>query len=179
MKGFLHSQLILSSLLVLALSLASCAGSSSAAPQVGKAAPDFTLPLLDGRYISLSELRGKPVLINFWATWCPACRAEMPHLQAAYEEMKDSGLVLLSVDIGEDDVTVRQFMLRGGYTFPVPMDSKGEVSKTYQVQAIPTTFLVDREGIIRGIKVGAFRDKEEILAQLRAIMPPKEQSPGG
>lgn len=171
MRIFSLSRLLWAGLLVVALSLSSCTGSSGGSPQVGKPAPDFTLPLLDGGTVTLSELRGKPVLINFWATWCPACRVEMPHLQGAYDDLKGVGLVLLAVDIGEDAATVRQFMQQGGYIFPIPMDTRAEVSKRYNVQAFPTSFVVDCDGIIRGVKVGAFRDKDEVMSEVGGVLP--------
>lgn len=119
------------------------------APRKGFLAPDFTLTTLDGDTVRLSDLQGKPVLINFWASWCGPCRAEMPHIQAAYEGHADDGLVVLGVDQSESPPAVARFVEEFGLTFPVPMDSDGKVSAAYQARALPTSFFVDADGVIR------------------------------
>lgn len=130
------------------------------APRPGFRAPEFTLTTLEGQPMTLSELRGQPVLINFWATWCPPCRAEMPHLQVAYEAHRDQGLVLLAVDQMESAQVVaafrEQYAIRSAnaLTFPILLDSDGSVSVQYRVRAIPTSFFVDRDGIIRDTFLG-------------------------
>ena len=91
-------------------------------------APDFTLATLDGGSIQLSDLRGQPIFINFWASWCGPCRAEMPHIQAAYETYSDDGLIVLGVDQLESPPPVAQFVDEYSLTFPIPLDSDGDVS---------------------------------------------------
>jgi cytochrome c biogenesis protein CcmG/thiol:disulfide interchange protein DsbE len=119
------------------------------APRKGFLAPDFTLTTLDGSTVRLSELRGRPVLVNFWASWCGPCRAEMPHIQAAFEAYAADGLVVLGVDQMESSLAVFAFVDEFGLTFPIPLDSDGEVSAAYQVRGLPTSFFVDADGVIR------------------------------
>ena len=141
--------------------------------QTSKLAPDFQLLSLGGQSVSLSDFRGKPVLMNFWATWCPPCRAEMPFIQAIFADKRwaDKVLVVLAVDIGESPSTVSEFMKKYGLTFPVLLDSTQDISLRYNVRAIPTTFLIDRNGIIIDIKIGAFSGKSEIEKSLAKITP--------
>jgi len=146
-------------------------GCSSSAPQVGKQAPDFQLPNLEGQPISLSDFRGKPVLVNFWAVRCPPCRFEMPFIQAIFEESSDTELVVLAVDIGEAPSTVKDFIQSGNFSFPVLLDTDQDVALEYNIRAIPTTFLIDKDGIIQVIKVGAFPSMLEIKRSLSKIIP--------
>lgn len=154
------------SLLMVVLAAAGCSGGSGVkqAPAVGRAAPDFQLESLDGQAISLAELRGRPVIINFWATWCGPCRTEMPALQEIYEDRdwEERGLVILAVNLGESASAVRKFMEANGLSFTVLLDSEGRTGMLYNAQYIPTTYFVDNDGIIRHIKMGAFRERSEI-----------------
>ncbi|MBU2608008.1 MAG: TlpA family protein disulfide reductase [Chloroflexi bacterium] len=143
----------------------------TSAPEIGNLAPDFQLQTLDGQTFSLSGVRGKPVLLNFWATWCGPCRFEMPFLQEIYDEYSNKGLVVIAVDIGESKSDVENFMQREGLTLPALLDSQTEVAKLYRVAAIPTTFFIDKDGIIRGRQIGAFTDKAAIEKGLKKIMP--------
>lgn len=151
------------------LLLGACRG--SAPPQLGQPAPAFTLPsLADGSPVSLDQFRGKVVLLSFFASWCPACRAEIPFLQAAWEEARDEGIVFLIVDIGEEGPEqVTQFMKERGVTIPVVMNQTGDVATAYNIQTLPTTFILDKEGVVRSITVGAFSGKETVLARTRAV----------
>jgi len=109
---------------------------------------DFSLSLLEGETKSLSSYKGKVVFLNFWATWCGPCRVEMPSMEALYNKFRDKGLEILAVNSGEDQATVRSFMKNEGFSFPALLDLDGRVSANYGVQAIPTTFLIDRDGMI-------------------------------
>ena len=126
------------------------------APRQGFFAPDFSLNTLDGEQVSLSGLRGKVVLINFWATWCPPCKTEMPAIQAAYQAYRDQGLVVLAVNTTDQDEAdaARQFAQSAGLTFPLLADVNGDAFRRYQVQALPTSFFVDRQGKIAEVVVG-------------------------
>jgi len=139
--------------------------------QIGNLAPDFQLQTLSGQTVSLSGLRGKPVLINFWATWCPPCKAEMPYLQQVHDSWSAKGLVLLAVDIRESPATVEKFMTELNLSMTVPMDTDMKVTKVYLIGALPTTFLIDKDGIIRQKVIGAFPNKEAIENELKKIMP--------
>ncbi|MFZ5915870.1 MAG: TlpA family protein disulfide reductase [Chloroflexota bacterium] len=119
------------------------------APQVGHPAPDFSLQTVDGETVTLGALQGQPVLLNFWATWCPPCRAEMPHIQQVWQAYQADGLIVLAVDEQESAQTVGQFAAGLGLTFPLLLDVTGEVGNDFQVRALPTSFFIDRQGIVR------------------------------
>lgn len=115
------------------------------------AAPEFTLQSLQGDQVSLSELRGQVVLINFWATWCGPCRLELPAVQARYNQ---GGFAVLAVDFNESAEQVQTFADELGLDLPILLDPGGKVQELYRVRGYPTTFIVDREGIIRVLHLG-------------------------
>ncbi len=139
-------------------------------PLRGHPAPDFTLPALDGGLVTLSDLQGQPVVLNFWATWCPPCQAEMPELQAAYDAYAAGGLVVLGVNQGEDAATVKAFLDERRLTFPVALDEQYAASQRYQVNSLPTTFFIDRDGVIREIVIGQM-NAALLKQQLKSIYP--------
>lgn len=143
---------------------------SETAPRAGFLAPDFELPTLDGGSVQLSALRGQPVLINFWASWCGPCRSEMPHIQAAYENHIQRGLVVLGIDQMESSDSVSRFVEEFGLTFPIPMDSDGTVSAVYRARGLPTSFFVDPDGVIRATFTGPM-SSGFIESQLEEIIP--------
>jgi peroxiredoxin len=153
-------------LLLMVMLAAGCSGESSGgqAPVPGKTAPDFQLKSLAGETISIGELRGRPVLLNFWATWCSPCRHEMPFLQEVFEDedWQKRGLVIVAVNLGETAPAVRQFMEANRLSFTVLLDTEGKVGALYNTAAIPTTFFIDNGGIIRGIQRGAFMQRPDI-----------------
>jgi cytochrome c biogenesis protein CcmG/thiol:disulfide interchange protein DsbE len=123
-------------------------------PYPGNAAPDFTLGRLNGDPITLSNFRGRPTLVNFWASWCPPCRRELPALQAAYDRYGDK-IGFMAVDVKEDQATVESFVKELNLTFPVALDPDGQVSDlSYQVRGIPTTIFVDANGVVAARHVG-------------------------
>jgi peroxiredoxin len=132
---------------------------TSSAPQiraqVGSIAPDFELTdITTGQTVGLSKLRGKPVWVNFWATWCPPCAQEMPAMQTLYNQHRGSGLVLLGVDVQESDTAVRAFT-RGKFDWTFLIDPDGKVVDRYMVGGLPTHFFIDKDGVIRAIYAGA------------------------
>ena len=139
------------------------------APAVGYPAPDFTLTTVTGETFTLSELRGTPVVLNFWATWCPPCRAELPELQAASQRYAGQ-VAIVGVDQAEPAVGVQAFAAQLGLTYALPLDEQATVSRLYHVRSLPTTFFIDRSGVIRQIQIGPVT--EATLAQLlRTIYP--------
>ncbi len=116
---------------------------------------DFTLSDLNGNPVSLKSLRGKVVFLNFWATWCPPCRSEMPSMEILYRSYKDKGLEFLTVDVGEDREDVAAFIKEFKLSFPVVLDSSGRVSARYGVRGIPATFIIDRDGDIVAYATGS------------------------
>lgn len=116
---------------------------------------DFNLKDLNGNEVTLSVLKGKKVLLNFWATWCPPCKAEMPDLEKLYNETKSSDLVILAVNIGEDKGTVKSFIEKNGYNFKILLDTDQEVSQKFNISSMPTSFFIDKEGFIRATHIGA------------------------
>lgn len=127
-----------------------------AAPREGFPAPDFTLVSLSGRPISLSSLRGQVVVINLWASWCGPCQAEMPAIERVYLSERSHGLAVLAVNttFQDSEASARAFAQRLGLTYPILLDRDGSVSKTYLLRALPTTYIVDRRGIIRAVVLG-------------------------
>lgn len=124
------------------------------APRENHPAPDFTLSDLAGNPVRLSDLRGQVVLVNVWATWCPPCRAEMPILQAAYEQYRERGFIVLAINLREDARTVTQYMEQGGLAFPALLDSDGSVSDAYQARVLPSSFFIDKGGVVRAVYRG-------------------------
>ncbi|RJR21615.1 MAG: TlpA family protein disulfide reductase [Nitrospiraceae bacterium] len=124
---------------------------------VGSKAPDFTLKDVSGKEVSLSSFKGKPVLLNFWATWCPYCRKERPHLNALHKDYKDKGLIILSVSTDQSTAKLKDFMKNTPADFIVLSDSNGTAASLYNVGGLPTSYIVNREGIIKQRFVG-FRE---------------------
>lgn len=112
----------------------------------GNPAPDFEIELNDGEIVTLSDYRGEVVLLNFWGTWCPPCRAEMPALQRTWEEYKDRGVTFLGVAIYDEEADVEKFAESFGITYPLGIDLLGQLTVAYNVTSFPTTFLIDPEG---------------------------------
>jgi thiol-disulfide isomerase/thioredoxin len=123
-------------------------------PKVGEQAPNFTLQMPDGQSASLSDFLGRPVFVNFWASWCPPCRAEMPDIEEVAKEYRADGLVVLAVNMQEDREAVVRYAETLGLTFPLLLDRNGSVSTRYNVTGLPTSYFVDREGTIQSMNIG-------------------------
>lgn len=128
----------------------------TAAPQAGFPAPDFTLQTPTGETYTLSELKGKAVLVNLWATWCPPCRAEMPAIQNIYDEYKEQGFIVLAINMTTQDnpLNIAPFAAEYKLTFPILLDETGEISAAYQLRSLPSSYFIDREGIISEVVIG-------------------------
>jgi peroxiredoxin len=116
--------------------------------EVGKPAIDFTLADLAGKKITLSDYKGKVVLLNFWATWCPYCVEEMPSLQLLYDRYKGKKFELLAVSVGEELSDVKKFAEKGGYQFKILLDKDKNVGRQYRAFSLPLTYIIDKKGIV-------------------------------
>jgi peroxiredoxin len=143
-----------------------------AAQTLSGPAPGFTLQSLDGQQVSLASLKGKVVMVNFWATWCVPCRQEMPHLQALYERYNSLGFELLAVNVEKDNAEgARKWLEETPVTFPVLFDPNNQVTKLYKVQTMPSTVMVARDGTMRFIHHGYKPGYEgEYQTQVRALL---------
>ncbi len=122
----------------------------------GSITPDFILPDLEGHQWRLSQFRGSVVMLNFWATWCPPCQAEMPSIEALYRQYKGRGLVILAVSTDRQaDTAVANFRTDRDLTFPILLDRDGRIASSYGVRGLPTTYVIDRHGKIVGTEFGA------------------------
>jgi peroxiredoxin len=123
-------------------------------PSRPKLAEDFTLPMPDGGSFTLSGQRGKAVLVNFWATWCPPCLEEMPAMERLWRRHKDAGFVLVAISLDSDPRKVSPFVSAHKFSFPIALDPKMAVAETYGVRALPSSFVIDREGTMTGVALG-------------------------
>jgi len=135
----------------------------------GVKAPEFELKTLDGKMVKLSDYKGKAVMINFWASWCGPCRAEMPTLQAVYKEFEAEGFVILAVNLNEPDLAVKSFQEKYGLTFPILMDKGDRVSKLYDIVPLPTSYFVDKNGVVQGKWTGEIK-KEQLRTFVKKLL---------
>ena len=167
-------KVILPIILALGLLITGCSSQTTEGDEGAEGdilAPDFQLQDLNGQTISLSDFQGKPVLLNFWATWCKPCVSEMPYLQEINDEWSSKGLVLIAINVGDSTSEVEEFMQNHNLSLPVLLDTKQVVSQRYSIRYFPTSFLIDKDGIIQAAKIGAFSSKEEIEAGLIQVIP--------
>ncbi len=142
-------------------------------PLIGKPAAPFTLATFDGGQVSLEALRGRVVVVNFWASWCyPACYEEAPALARAWETYKDRGVMMIGINIQDKEEPAKKFLTQFGHTFPNAPDPAGRVSVDYGVYGVPETFFIDRAGRVRWKQVGAvteqiFQERVETLLKER------------
>ncbi len=135
-----------------------------------KEAPDFQLKTLDGQMLQLSALKGKVVLLDFWATWCPPCKAEIPHFKELYTGYKDRGLEIIGASLDEGgEGPVKAFVQQNGVTYPVGLADSRLAQAYGGIQGIPTTFLIDREGKIAKKYIG-YQDKEVFEKEIRRLL---------
>jgi peroxiredoxin len=146
------------------------------APRLDQPAPEFQLRTLDGQVVSLSDYKGRPVWISFWASWCPPCRAENPDIDEMYQKYKDQGLVVLAPAIGEDSGTVAGYVKRTDLTFTVGVDETTELAANYRIVGIPTHFFIDRDGVLRVWRIGSMSTKT-MEKNIEKIMSTADEEP--
>jgi peroxiredoxin len=151
----------------------------SRVPAVGTSAEDFRLVDLEGKQQSLSQYRGKVVLVNFWATWCKPCTTEMPAMQAMYDKLRDQGFVVLAVNELEDEAKVREHIKQHGHTFPVLMDRDNKVANQFGVFGLPVSVFIDEKGVVQEYIKGGLLTEQVILdtvARIQKSEPTKAAS---
>ena len=156
-------------LLASAISVQAANTDKETLPELSKSftAIDFELTGEDGRRYRLSDYRGQVVLINFWASWCPPCRYEMPALERLWRQVRDKGVVILAVNVGEDRDTIFEFMGQYPMSFPLPMDQDGKVIQSYPVTGLPTSYIVSPDGLVTHRAIGGREwDAPRMIEQL-------------
>lgn len=141
-----------STIILVLLLLSTTCGTRKPEQEGSMSAADFTLSALDGETITLSELKGKVVLVDFWATWCPPCKNSIPHLIELYEKYKDRGFIVLGISL-EDREKLEKFVAEYNITYPILLGTR-DIAQTYGVQAIPKSIFIDRKGTIRKVQTG-------------------------
>lgn len=139
--------------------------------QKGQKAPDFKLKTLDNKEVSLSDFKGKPVVINFWASWCPPCRLEMPDLNQFAADYKDKVAVLgINIAFNDKDADMRKFVADSKLVFPTLLDTDGKATTAYKIGPIPTTIFVDKDGVIQNTLIGAARSKDDFVKRVEPLL---------
>lgn len=161
---------------LLAASCSALSGDAAASvtgePRVGSPAPDFTLQDLNGKKVSLKDFEGRPVMVNFWASWCGPCKVEMPHMQAAERELREStGFVILAINLGEDKKTAEGFLTKNNFDFIALLDGDRSVAQSkYKLIGLPTSFFIDKQGVIKEIQTGPLASKEHLMSKINSIL---------
>jgi thiol-disulfide isomerase/thioredoxin len=164
MKTYLKTIRLIGSIFVLLLGLywvwstgsQNSSNLNTHAPQVGFLAPEIDLESIDSSQLSSSNFEGKAVILNFWASWCPPCRAEMPDFQQASEEFLNSELLIIGINATNQDtpVNVARFLQENNISFPIALDPEGVAGRDFQVHSLPTTFFIDANGVVQNIVIG-------------------------
>lgn len=168
----LYSLVLIAGAAWILLSADTSTTSEISAPQIGFLAPEFTLHAIDEENYTLSEFRGKAVLVNLWATWCPPCRAEMPAIEKVYQEYKEQGFIVLAINATnqDDPSAIPAFLTQYNITFPILLDESGSVSLLYQLQSLPSSFFINREGIIQEIIIGGPMSEALLRTRVEKIL---------
>jgi peroxiredoxin len=158
-------------ILLIGLALAPMMTASGVTDLIGQPAPDFALKSISGENLRLSEFRGEVVMINFWATWCGPCRQEMPLLDELYSRYRKVGFNLLGVNIDDDQRRATKLVRSLGLQFPILLDQRKDVSRLYDIDAMPATLLIDRSGIVRYVHDGYRSGYEQTyLDEIRELL---------
>ncbi len=145
---------------------------AAASTRIGAPAPDIALPMLSGEARTLADLRGQVVILNFWATWCGPCRAEMPALAEIQTQYTSRGVIVIGVNQREDAGSIRRYLDSIGVDFPIALDPTGESNRQYRVLGLPTTYLIDRQGVIRDAVFGGPMARALIESKLAPLLEP-------
>ena len=167
-----YMKVIISICMALSLSLAMNAqATETLTPIDSKApAPDFSLKDTDGKLHRLSDYRGKPVIVNFWTTWCSPCREELPSMNRAWQQLEQEGIAMLAINMGEDEDTIFVFSADYPTDFPILMDEAGEVIEQWPVKGLPTTYVIAPDGTIAYRAIGSREwDDKDLLDKVRAL----------
>jgi peroxiredoxin len=149
---------------------AGCGQGGNVGNQKGNVAQDFSLTTLEGGAGNLRDYRGHVVVLNFWASWCAPCRAEMPDLQAVYSELRDKGLMVVGVNQGESLEKVTAFSREFGLSFPIMLDESQSIARKYGVRSYPTTFILDGEGVIQEVIVGGPLTRTQVRRRVEGLL---------
>ena len=145
-----------------------------AAPQAGFPAPDFTLKTAEGEAYTLSDLKGQAILLNVWATWCPPCKAEMPAIEKVYNEYKEQGFVVLAINstFQDDPLQIKPFTEEYGLSFPILLDETSDISRDYQVRSLPSSYFINRQGIITEVVIGGPMSEALLRTRIEEALKP-------
>jgi peroxiredoxin len=168
-----RTQSFVAAVVALPLVIVACVPAEHAGPRVGSPAPGYQAASLDGDPVTLASFRGRPVLLNLWATWCAPCRYETPFLQSLYEEWGPAGLEVVGVSLDTGDATdlIREFTEEYGVTYTILVDPQMVGMETYQVLGLPASFLIDREGVLRWMKFGPVSETDrDFLTAIETVV---------
>jgi cytochrome c biogenesis protein CcmG, thiol:disulfide interchange protein DsbE len=171
-RRFLRTGLLSAAGLLIVATRRSTGDDSGSGPREGLRAPDFRLSGLEGGETALSDLRGSVTVLNFWASWCGPCRAEMPALDRLYRAEQGNGLAILAVNstVQDDRTAVAAFVDEYGLSFPILLDLTGSAGRDYGVRALPSTFVIDRKGIVRRVLYGGPLSEAVLRAAVEPLM---------
>lgn len=159
--------LIVLAIMLIPVLLGAC--STQSCPTLDNSAPEFSIPGIDGKEVSLKDYQGKSIILNFWQTTCAWCKYQMPFIQNISEKYRSSGLVVLAVNVAEKESDVMTYIQNGNYTLTFLLDKEGKVYSEYCVPGFPATIFINREGIIKSAKLGAFQTESEIEEYLEVL----------
>lgn len=151
-------------------------GTGTVGPRIGEPAPDFALSDLDGNALQLSDLHGRPVIVNFWGSWCGACVDEFPMLERALARHRADGLAIVGIVVRDNSESARDFMARMGASWTAAMDPGGMTARSFAILGAPESFFVDRDGVVRGRQIGQLT-ASDLERQLALTLNPVEEQP--
>jgi cytochrome c biogenesis protein CcmG/thiol:disulfide interchange protein DsbE len=146
---------------------------SAQVPLVGHPAPDFTLTTWDGKQLHLAAMKGQPVVLNFWASWCDPCKAELPLLENAWQRYQAEGVVFIGVNYQDQAQAAQQFLQKYHVTYATGPDTSGTMSEQYSINNVPTTIFIDRAGVVQRGILGQIKDQQQLDADMQQLLSGK------